>query len=223
MPAKRRSRKRRSSKRKGRSMSKGYSSKLTVARLPKFYIPDRTIAKLSYIDTKTHTPTTTPSQNVYNGNFIYDPDNTGTGHQPFYFDQMTPLYEKFMVRGCKIQIQVTAATNAIPYFVQISATKDAGLVADVTTDMERPNVITKISSGSAPNVRLSMYRSTKKIAGPHGIDDLTHGNDTTPPVFQWYYLIRTQAADLGTATTLYVTTRLTYYIMASQRIKVAQS
>jgi len=39
-------------------------------------------------------------------NDLYDPDFTGTGHQPMGFDQLCPtLYSRFVVTGCKVVIE----------------------------------------------------------------------------------------------------------------------
>lgn len=36
-------------------------------------------------------------------NSLYDPDVTGTGHQPYLFDQLTPLYSRYKVNGCLVE------------------------------------------------------------------------------------------------------------------------
>lgn len=42
---------------------------------------------------------------VYLANGMYDPDYTGTGHQPKYFDQWGALYKRYLVFGSKIYVE----------------------------------------------------------------------------------------------------------------------
>lgn len=40
----------------------------------------------------------------YSCNGMYDPNITGTGHQPFYYDQLSALYNHYCVIGSKIKL-----------------------------------------------------------------------------------------------------------------------
>lgn len=40
-------------------------------------------------------------------NSLFDPDLTGTGHQPYGYDQMTPLYGRYQVRAVKVTLHWT--------------------------------------------------------------------------------------------------------------------
>lgn len=43
---------------------------------------------------------------TYSANGLYDPNISGTGHQPYGFDQLMALYNKYTVLGSKIQIRL---------------------------------------------------------------------------------------------------------------------
>jgi len=45
-------------------------------------------------------------------NGMYDPNISGTGHQPLFFDQMTALYNHYTVIGCKAIVEVVNQTSA---------------------------------------------------------------------------------------------------------------
>nr|DAV46090.1 MAG TPA: Capsid protein [Cressdnaviricota sp.] len=49
---------------------------------------------------------------VFHATSIYDPDNTGTGHQPYGFDQIMAMYDHFTVLGSKIKVTAVNNTNA---------------------------------------------------------------------------------------------------------------
>lgn len=60
-------------------------------------------------------------------NSLYDPDVSGTGGQPYYYDQLTNLYNRYRVYGCKVQIQFTCSssvTNLYPPRVAMVAFGD---------------------------------------------------------------------------------------------------
>lgn len=43
---------------------------------------------------------------VFSGNGCYDPDTTGTGHQPMYFDNLSAVYGRYVVSFSKINVTV---------------------------------------------------------------------------------------------------------------------
>lgn len=46
---------------------------------------------------------------VFRGNSVYDPDYTGVGHQPHFFDQISPLYEYYQV----LKVKMTATYQSL--------------------------------------------------------------------------------------------------------------
>lgn len=43
---------------------------------------------------------------------MYDPDLTGFGHQPYFFDQLTDIYSHYVVIGSKIKISGAVDTGS---------------------------------------------------------------------------------------------------------------
>ncbi len=43
-------------------------------------------------------------------NSLYDPDVTGTGHQPYQYDQLTAIYQNYIVKGCYVDLTFTDPT-----------------------------------------------------------------------------------------------------------------
>ena len=59
------------------------------------------------------TPGAAVASYVFRGNSLYDPDYTGTGHQPRYYDQLTPIYGRYKVLSSAITVEmINGAANS---------------------------------------------------------------------------------------------------------------
>lgn len=78
-------------------------------RAPHTPFPERKFVELPYCETITLASSSAldvyGNQYVWNLNSLFDPNNTGVGHQPMYYDQLTGLYAKYRVY--KVEIEVT--------------------------------------------------------------------------------------------------------------------
>jgi len=90
-----------------------------------------------------------PSYQVFNLSSLFDPDTTGTGHQPIGFDQMMPLYDHYTVHAAEVVVHMTS--NDATYG-QLCA------VALSDTSSTPSNMGTAIENG----------RCTYQILGPRG-------------------------------------------------------
>lgn len=54
----------------------------------------------------------TPAVQIMDASGMFDPDLTGTGHQPRGYDEMMTLYAHYTVIGCKISVTFVNASNA---------------------------------------------------------------------------------------------------------------
>lgn len=78
-------------------------------------------------------------KNVFALNSLYDPNVTGTGHQPFYFDQLAAIFTKYTVYGAKIKVTFsctteTAATSS--FVVGVAGNTSTSFYTDPQTAME---------------------------------------------------------------------------------------
>jgi len=65
--------------------------------------PNAKTVALRYSDTVYLNPSSTGlAVNVFRINNIYDPDYTGTGHQPMFADNYEALYQKYRVNSCTV-------------------------------------------------------------------------------------------------------------------------
>lgn len=77
-------------------------------------VPRKAIVTLKYCDTfHGASAIGSPYQQIFKANSLYDPDATGTGHQPYLLDQLcggvsTSFFSYYQVNKCKIIIEGSA-------------------------------------------------------------------------------------------------------------------
>lgn len=82
-------------------------------------IPQRYITKMKYSEQFITDATT--GMYKFNLNSIYDPNQTGSGHQPYGFDTLATLYNRYRVISCGWRIQVNWQTNQTAQPVLVGA------------------------------------------------------------------------------------------------------
>jgi len=108
----------RNQKPKGRNLVGGFKNAATsLSRVSEGYMPlfpPRTHKWLRYHETVTLTSVAGAINTyVFRANDLFDPNYTGTGHQPMGFDQMMVFYNHFAVNKCRIKVvanNISAAT-----------------------------------------------------------------------------------------------------------------
>jgi hypothetical protein len=175
----------------------------------------------------------TAGTRFFSCNGIYDPDITGTGHQPMGFDQMMLLYEQYTVMGAKISahfiggdgpacvgIYINPDTTAITNPIQLV---ENGLVAVQHIDCgsggggtgQRDKTVTKF-------VDIARYFSR-----PRGLsivnDPELHGTAATNPAEQAYFGICAWEYSDASAVTTYYDVLIEYDVVFSEPRKLASS
>lgn len=180
-------------------------------------VPDRLRTKLRYTQLNSITSTSGAIvQQLFNGNSLFDPDRTGTGHQPQGFDQYMLLYQRYIVKGCAIRVHVNCNTNAANYIFTVRPAADAtDTSANITVEMEKPYARWIMGSQQTPARKLKSYYSTGKIEGATGqkvmIDNTFSGDGSSSPTSEWVWFISACNADQSTTTNFNIYTELIYY------------
>lgn len=113
-----------------------------LSRLPDNAIPQSRTVKLRYAEwIALNVPATgLTSSYEFRASDLYDPNFTGTGHQPMGFDQMISLYNHFTVLGSKIKVtqaMYASGTLAVPPVVGLKLADTTG----TTSGLDISNVI----------------------------------------------------------------------------------
>lgn len=101
-------------------------------------------------------------------NSLYDPDNSGAGGQPYYFDQYMGLYGKYKVFGCFVQWRLCVTTSTSNLFTPIAAMVPWVTTAgypDIQTAINRKGVVWRNVMPGQQSYYLKKYYSIADLFG----------------------------------------------------------
>lgn len=149
------------------------------------------------------------SSYIFRANGCYDPNQTGTGHQPHGFNELSVLYENYQVLSSTIEAVlfpgntttaiVSGTGQVIPEImgsvfavaVRDTTTSLTGLLVTMTDILERPNIITKyVNSNSDPVTIRSSFSMPKWYGRTRDLnDEEVTGTANSDPTDQVLYHI----------------------------------
>lgn len=150
--------------------------------------------------------------NLFSCNSLFDPNTSGVGHQPLYFDQMSALYNHYTVIGSKIVVRVNkTTTDVIPTTVGIKINDDTSTTTNVNTLVEQSLTNHRLVSSGNPVVVLTNKWSAKKMFGGSilGNDNL-QGSAGASPTEQSYFEIWANSEASATQTNVMCDVTITY-------------
>lgn len=134
-------------------------------------------------------------------NSVYDPDFTGTGHQPLYYDQYTAIYDQYVVLGSKITITFANRDTAKNAIIGIVGEDDGTASPTIDTLMECNNSISTIlPPAGAGTVELSLTFEPQEVFGVDAKSDgFSQTSVGTSPTEAFYWVMFHVPTD-GTST-----------------------
>lgn len=147
-------------------------------------------------------------------NGLYDPNISGTGHQPAYFDNLAAIYNHYTVIASRIRIRATtASTQSVPVNVACFINDDTSVTGGFLAALEQPSSqsqFLQVNAGAAP-AELYLSWSAKATFGGSilGNDNLQGGSGNNPSE-QSYFTIMTGPSDSTTATITYFLVEIEY-------------
>lgn len=190
--------------------------------------PRQVVKTLRYAELISITSTTGILQTYrFIANGLYDPNITGTGHQPLYFDQVMSLYNQYTVIGSKIECRfVPSSTNTSPVAVILMLDDDTTLTpTDITgvQEQSQANRLRIVHVNESNPIYLSKKFSAKKTFGGSLLsnNNLT-GSSVSNPIEGTYFDICAQTIG-GTTASVSVEVLITYIAVFNELKDVAQS
>jgi len=157
-------RKRRNVRRRRQPKRGARSGRLTTVNRSLQPIPNRYICKMKY--STTTTTSAAGGQAVFNLNSLFDPDRTGIGHQPYGFDPLATLYNRYRVISCGWRIQTPTGATGNPLIIAALPSNDLSLTFAQTDEMlENPRCKWVINNPGAEINTLKGKQYLPKLMG----------------------------------------------------------
>lgn len=194
-------------------------------------LPRKKIVKLTYCQTNSIVSSTgLLARNVYRLNSLFDPDQTGIGHQPFGFDQWANLYDVYTVLGAKITVTFSnRTTGTVPTLCGIIIDRDTTLSdTDCHSYIEktRGQGWTTLPINTNTQRTLTSYYSTKKTFGITDVmdDHQFSAGFAASPANGAFASVVVQASDLSATTgTVDCLVRIEYVVALTSPKDLSQS
>ncbi len=154
--------------------------------------PTRFFTRLRYTDNYSLNPgaSAVPGTQVMQLNGLYDPDISGVGHQPRYFDQIMSLYNQYAVLSAKITCTaVTRTGNTYNQVFGIAFRQGTSAATTLNDYIEQSDVVWRVlpEGASSEPKRISRKASMKQLLGRNPLtEDNLHGTDAANPAEGWY-------------------------------------
>jgi len=169
--------------------------------------------------------------NIFRMNSLFDPDYTGTGHQPLYFDQFAASYGRYIVMSSKATFKftpVSASPDAVPlgpYQCGVVGSNLVTFASNRAALAESNNSVMDLmgrdKSGSSVRTLVTTFLPGRDIGLPAS-DDTVGASVTSNPTSSYY--VYAYISDLNN-TTSYVQMQVTieYRVKWYQQGYTAQS
>lgn len=163
--------------------------------------------KMRYFDTVAiSTGVSVAGTYVFSANGLYDPDVTGTGHQPMGFDQMMLSYEHYIGIRSRMTIQVRNTSSAQSAHIGIIQNSFATPNTDIQRNIENGHLVMQQLNATPYEGSMRTLTSIMDVAKFGTVKDILddpeyQGNLSANPAEQSYFHIsfwNTDNASVGT-------------------------
>jgi len=163
-------------------------------------------------------------------NSLFDPDFTGTGHQPKGFDQLAALYQRYRVYRVRWKVEVDIVSSGFyPLFLGVVATNTNSGFTNITDFAETANsqwllcgnaypLRTKVLTGMVDLAKLN-----GKTHAAYSADDTTQALVSADPSEILNLHVMTQTMDNSTALAGYSFVQLWFDVEFSDAVPLGQS
>lgn len=171
-------------------------------------------------------PSGTMGNYQFSLNGLYDPNITGTGHQPMYFDQYTALYDHYCVIGAKATVRGfinPGGANAQVAILINDDTSTTGSSLDSIGEQSQACYTLANPLNTKP-FTLTKKWSAKKFFGKDVLANTDlQGTASSNPTEQSYLNVCCQALDKASTCALQFTIMIKYIVVFKELKDMAQS
>jgi hypothetical protein len=186
-----------------------------VARFPGIGFPDQLRCTLRYSDAGVQfTGSISPASQVYRMNSLFDPDLTGSGSQPEYFDQLSACYGQYVVQAARVKMEIfnTGTVSNVCVFFYSDVNVATQSVENMSEHRFAKHAIVS-AKGGRDNVTITMppiLNSTLQGEKQLNTDPSNYTGVGTNPTDPTYGIFRTSSMDNATNSNIYVNFYIEY-------------
>lgn len=179
---------------------------------------------------------TTPQWAVFRGNSCYDPDYSGTGVQPYGWDQLCPVfYTNYNVKASKITVYPSVNQTYSPSFPSqfeclVVPYRETSIPYSEMSDLRRMPYARSVrfnsASSSTSPPRVSSYCTTKSMWGKEiseSEDAVAQYNGNPVSTWYWYVFMDDTAWASGTAVPVKFDVKIVYYTKLLRKAEFNES
>lgn len=202
-------------------MAKNIVPRTQIARCPGDGIPDELHVTLTYSENLVYTSTTgSISAQSFYGSDCFDPNVTGAGGQPAWFDTFIAMYDYGVAFGSRFIMRAKASSSTVPgsFVVVPLISSGPSALADMMTNPLAAEAILTINQ---PMFLFDMVQSWMDLQGT-GEAQLRASSDfwftaATSPPLNWIWRVKYQSTDGASTSTAYADTIIKYRCMFFRR------
>lgn len=165
---------------------------------------------------------------LFRGNSIFDPDLTGVGAQPAYYQELQQIYFRYRVHACRLKLDIIPTGNYLTDCVVAALPTTSPMTTTVTLESLKAQKFVKhgfVGNGMRP-LTLRMNVGTGEIFGQPvqvvNLDDQYTADVTTNPARTWIFQFACQNVDLTSTAVVRANFQLEYDVTLYNRISVVQ-
>lgn len=194
--------------------------------------PNTLVRKLRYVESVVLNggASVAAANHFFSANGLFDPNITGTGHQPMAFDQYIAMYDHYKVLSSKMTIHPlanpSASTADNQQIVLIYLDDDITAITNINNMIEQGQTSYMVinSGASAPPKLTSKSFNSKTFFSNRLSGDSLLGTGSANPVEQAFYNISTAALNgTGDPVSLAVLVVIDYVVSFSERKTLGSS
>lgn len=177
--------------------------------------PSQLFVKLEYVETIGMDTTLNSYKGQIYQSSLFDPNLSGGGHQPRYFDQWSKIFGQYQVLAMKADLEFIQISGNTPVVCGVAWVETNGGFSAVDDLVETKYAKRQVIDGPGAKTvaRISTYMTSKRM---HGNKTNMNQDDeqaliSANPADMFFLHIGTQAADGATSTLVRLRVRLTYY------------
>jgi len=199
-----------------------------ICRFPGVGFPDQLRCTLRYSDGGVQfTGSIAPSAQVFRANSLFDPDLTGSGSQPEYFDQLAAVYGQYCVMGCRFRADCynTGTTSNACVAFYSDANVATLSVENMTEHRYAKKIVISAKGGMDRGVLALPPILNSTIQGEKDLnsDPSNYTGVGTNPSDPTYVIFRTGSMDNATNSNVYVQCYIDYDCWFKELTPVTES